>query len=254
MDADRIALQLYTVREHMARDFAGTLEGLARMGYRAVEFAGYGGMPAGELRGLLDRLELRAMGAHVPYARLDEDLDGALEEAGTLGCEYVVVPSAREPMLGDADGIRRLGETFSRWGEACRSRAMGFAYHNHDFEFGQLDGGTRYDLLAAATDPALVGLEVDVYWVRAGGQDPVELLGRYAGRVSLLHVKDMAGDEGGRDVPAGEGVLPWEAILPAAEAAGAQWYIVEQDNPQDALVDVLTGLRNLKQMPVAGRS
>lgn len=241
------------MREHTSRDFSGTLEGLAQMGYRAVEFAGYGDMTARQMRQTLDRLGMRAMGAHVPYASLESDRESALEQASTLGCEYVVVPSVPQATRSTADGVKRLGETFDGWGEAARARGMRFGYHNHAFEFEPMDGGTMYDLLVASTDPALVAMELDVYWAAYAGRDPLELLRQLGRRARLLHVKDMVEQDGKRiDTPFGEGIMPWQEIVNAADGAGAEWYIVEQDNPNDSLVDVLTSLRNLKLMAQAG--
>ena len=102
--------------------------------------------------------------------------------------------------------------------------------------------------ILAATDPALVALELDVYWAQHAGADPVDLIQRHRSRVPLLHVKDMAGDADRADVPAGEGTLPWPRILEAAATAGTLWYIVEQDHPRDALDDVRRSLRNLEQL------
>jgi sugar phosphate isomerase/epimerase len=110
----------------------------------------------------------------------------------------------------------------------------------------ELDGSTMLDQLAAATDPTLVGLELDLYWARFGGGDPRALIQRYAGRVPLLHIKDMSADEPRRDVPVGDGILPWPRLLTAGRAAGAEWYIIEQDNPQQPLADVERSLRNLE--------
>ncbi len=257
MRADQIALQLYTVREHTARDFIGTLERLAGFGYRAVELAGYGGLAPRDLRAALDRLGLRAVAAHVRYDDFDTRLEGVVDELHALGCESAVVPSAPPERRGGADEARRLAETFNRWGGRCRAAGLRFGYHNHGFEFAPLDdrgtdGTTMFDLLVAETDPALVDLELDVYWAQHAGVDPVALIGRLAGRVPLLHVKDMAADAEHSDAPVGEGVLPWADILAAGDAAGARWYIVEQDHPRSPLEDVERSLRNLERMAGAG--
>jgi sugar phosphate isomerase/epimerase len=96
------------------------------------------------------------------------------------------------------------------------------------------------------TDPDLVGIEVDVYWAAHAGVDPAHLLGELQGRVPLLHVKDLAAGAERTDVPAGEGVLRWDEILPAAEAAGARWWIIEQDNPADPIADALRAIHNIE--------
>lgn len=250
MKQGQIALQLYTVRAETAKDFLGTLRRLAALGYRALEFAGYGGVPVGELRAALDEYGLQAISAHVPYDDFATRLSEVLAELRTLGCAHAVVPSLPAARRGDVEAVRAVAATFNRWGAACRAEGFQFGYHNHNFEFTPLapDGGTLFDILATATDQALVNLEIDVAWAHVAGVDPVDLLRRHTGRVPLIHVKDLAPGDEVVDVPVGDGILPWPRILAAAEAAGTQWYIVEQDHPRDPLADVERSLRNLEGM------
>ena len=248
MTPDQIALQLYTVRQHTGQDFVGTLRQVAEMGYRAVELAGLGGLPASEVRAALDELGLRAMGAHVPFARFESDLDGVVAEMQALGCEYAIVPSMPQDRRDDRGRALEAAELFNHWGERCRAAGLRFGYHNHAFEFAPLDGGTLFDLLVANTDPSLVALELDLFWAHDAGVDPVALLGQLGGRVPLVHVKDReAGDERA-DAPVGDGILPWDRLLEASAAAGAQWYIVEQDHPKNPLDDVRRSLQYLERM------
>jgi sugar phosphate isomerase/epimerase len=249
VNANQIALQLYTVRSRATGDIIGTLRELAEIGYTAVEFAGYGGVPVGELRSVLDELGMRAIAAHVPLDQFATRFDGVVDDLKTLGADHAIVPwiapERRAELFGDT---ATLAATFDEWGGKCREAGLRFGYHNHDFEFAPAPSGegTLLDALMGATDPALVSLELDAYWAAVPGFDPVAIIRRYAGRIPLLHVKDMAGGTEKADAPVGEGVLPWREILPAAHAAGTEWYIVEQDNPRDPMVDVGTSLRNLK--------
>jgi sugar phosphate isomerase/epimerase len=246
-----IAIQLYTVREPAREDFAGTLRRLADGGARAVEFAGYGGMTIPELRSLLEELGLRVAGAHVPLTAFEERLEDSLAEINALGGEYAVVPFVPPDRRGGAAFARELAANLNRWAAAARDQGLGFAYHHHDFEFAPLpdgDGDTLFDILVKETDPGLVGLEIDVYWAARAAVDPTHLLRELQGRVPLLHVKDLAAGPEGRDLPAGEGTLRWDEILPAATAAGATWWIVEQDNPVDPIADSLLAIRNMEAM------
>jgi sugar phosphate isomerase/epimerase len=246
-----VAIQLYTVREAARDDFAGTLRRLAEGGMRAVEFAGYGGMPIAELRSLLDALGLRVAGAHVPLAAFEERLDESLMEIVALGGDFAVVPYVPEERRGGIAFARELAANLNRWGEAARDAGLGFAYHHHAFEFDPLpdgDGATLFDILIADTDRDLVGFEIDVYWAAHAGVDPAHLLRDLQGRVPLLHLKDLAPGPERRDLPAGEGILRWQDILPAAAAAGARWWIIEQDNPADPLADALLAVRNVERM------
>jgi sugar phosphate isomerase/epimerase len=248
MKTNQIALQLYTVREHTARDMLGTLRQIAEMGYQAVEFAQYGDVPTPDIRAALEEYGLQAVAAHVQFDAWEKSPEQIFADLHTLDCGYAVVPSVPAARRGGIDQIKQLGETFNRWGALSQSEGLQFAYHNHSFEFAPLDSTTMWDILTEATDPALVALELDVYWVEHGGHDPVEMLQRFAGRVPLLHLKDTSKEPGQPDAPVGEGSLPWDKILAAGAAAGAQWYIVEQDHPKNALEDVRTSLRNLQRM------
>ncbi len=248
MRRDQISLQLYTVREHTARDMPATLRRLAEIGYTAVEFAGYGGLPPRDLRTLLDDLGLRASGAHVPLDSWESDPEAVISDMHTLGSAHAVVPIVPPERRRDRAGVARLAEGFNRFGELCRPAGLTFSYHNHAFEFAPLDGTTMWEVLIQETDPRLVYLELDLYWVRYGGVEPEPLLRDLAERVSLVHLKDMADDDARSDLPVGEGTMPWSRLLRAADDAGVEWFIAEQDNPRDALEDVRSSLRHLREL------
>jgi sugar phosphate isomerase/epimerase len=244
MRTDQIALQLYTVRDDAQKDMTGTLRRLAQVGYRAVELAGYGNSTAPEVRSTLDELGMRVVASHVGLDRLEQD--AALDELETLGCRYAVVPWIPEEQRRPASALRQLVGRINRAAERARERGFVLAYHNHDFEFAPLDGTDFFQILTDEIDPDLVKLEIDVFWVKYAGRDPVELIRRHTGRVPLLHIKDMApGDTRGMAV-VGEGAMPWPEILQAGESADTEWYVIEHDNPSDALRDVERALRNLE--------
>jgi len=246
MNRDIIAVQLYTVRSLTKRDMLGTLRSLSDIGYRAVELAGYGNSDARSIAATLQELGMRTPSAHVALQLWANDFDGTLADLQLLGCDYAVVPFAGEEYRS-AEGVRRLAGELNRLGERLRGSGIRAAYHNHAFEFEPLDGSTMYQQLAAGTDPELVDLELDLFWVEVGGADTRALLEQYAGRVPLVHVKDREpGDEVGF-APAGEGTLDWQQLLPAAERAGARWFIVEQDVSRDPLADVTTAFRYLER-------
>lgn len=246
MNTSQIALQLYTVREPAQQDFLGTLRKVAAMGYGAVELAGLHGVSAAEVRQTLDELGMRAVSAHVSVPQLEADVGAVVAEMQTLGCDFVVVPWVPEELRDSAAAVQKLATNLNGWAARLRDVGLRTAYHHHDFEFAPLDGSTMWDVLTATIDPALVGLEIDVYWAARGGHDPAALITRHAPGVPLIHLKDIA-HGGTADVPAGEGALDWETILAAARAAGVAWYIVEQDNPADPLDDV----RRARELMVA---
>lgn len=246
-----IAVQLYTVRDVARNDFPGTLRRLADGGVRAVEFAGYGGMSIDSLESLLLELGLRVAGAHIPVADWEQRPTESLAVLAALGGEYAVVPYVPEERRASVAAARELAVDLNRWAAVARDQGIGFAYHHHAFEFAPLpdgDGATLFDVLVQETDPGLVKFEIDVYWAARGGVDPVRLLRDLEARVPLLHLKDLGAGPDQPDVPAGEGTLPWNDILPAAIAAGATWWIIEQDNPTDPVADALLGVRNVEAM------
>jgi sugar phosphate isomerase/epimerase len=245
MREDQIALQLYTVREHTARDMPATLRQIAEIGYTAVEFAGYGGLSAQDIHTILDDLVLRASGAHTPLDSWETNPEGVISDMHALGCAHAIIPIIPPERRGE-ESVPRLADSFNRWGELCRSEGVTFSYHNHAFEFAPLGGTTMWDTLLRETDPELVHLELDLYWVRYGGVDPDSALRDLRDRVSLVHLKDMAPDEQRSDLPVGEGTMLWPELLRAADDAGAEWYVAEQDNPRDAFEDVRSSLQYLR--------
>jgi len=246
MRRDQISLQLYTVREETARDMPATLRRISEIGYPAVEFAGYGNLAPQDLKTILDDLGLRTSGAHVPLDSWATDPETVLADMQALDCAHAVLPSAPAELREDETSVARLAEDLNRWGELCRREGVALSYHNHDFEFAPLGAMTMWDVLIRETDPALVGLELDLYWVKYAGTDPETVLRDVGDRVSLVHLKDMAPDDTLSDLPVGEGTLPWTTLLQAADAAGVEWYIAEQDNPRDALEDVRISFRYLQ--------
>ncbi len=228
MNRTSLALQLYTVRDETARDFAGTLRRVAEMGYPAVEFAGYGGLTSKQMAALLAETGLRASSTHVGLAILEQDLEQAITYCLDIGCPFLVLPWLA-PELRTAEAMQRLAPRFNEIGRRCRERDVTFGYHNHAFEFAQSNGAYLLDILLNETDPALVALELDVYWATYAGVDPITYLHTRAGRVPLVHLKDMTPERTFTEV--GDGTLNIQGIIEAAQQAGTQWYVVENDAP-----------------------
>lgn len=224
-----VALQLYTVRQDVEKDLPGTLRKVAELGYTGVEFAGYGQRKASELKSLLADLNLRPAGGHVPIDRLEKDLDAIVQFSLELQNRYIVCPWIPSDRRKDKSDWLTIAELFNSIGEKCTRSGLTFCYHNHSFEFQKFGDECALDLLFGATDANFVKFEPDTYWIKHGGLDPAEYIKRYAGRCPLIHLKDMADDEKRSFAEIGRGILDWDTIFEAAEAAGAEWYIVEQD-------------------------
>lgn len=253
--APRPALQLYTVREPLRRDLDGTLSKLATIGYREVELAWLDGRAPEAYRAALDRAGLKAIGGHVELADITGHLPRTIATARTLGYREVVLPWIPEDWRTPA-GYARLAELLGSAGRRLRDEGLRLGYHNHAFEFDRLQAdasaadGTGpdrgYDLLLARTDPALVTFELDVYWARKGGAEPLDLFARHPGRFRLIHIKD--GDASGAMVDIGRGTTDWATLLPAARRAGVAHFIAESDEAPDPLAfarasfDYLSGL------------
>jgi len=248
MRPDQISLQLYTVRQETTRDMPGTLRRISEIGYPAVEFAGYGDLSPEDLRTILDDLGLSASGAHVPFDSWETDPEAVIADMHTLDCVHAILPTGPPEYRGDEAVVANLADSLNRWGELCRKESLIFSYHNHDFEFAPLGGTTMWDVLVRETDPELVHFELDLYWIKYGGADPETVLQDVDDRVYLVHLKDMAPDDARSDLPVGEGTMPWNGLLEAADAAGVVWYIAEQDNPRDALEDVRISLQYMRQL------
>ncbi|HET7623415.1 MAG TPA: sugar phosphate isomerase/epimerase [Gemmatimonadaceae bacterium] len=234
---DRIGIQLYTVRKLMARDVAGTLEKLATIGYKEVEFAGLYGKSALEMRGLLDRNRLAAPSSHIGTAEMRGDWERTLADALALGQSYITCA-----WIDEADrtpyGYRKIAELFNRSGEAARKAGLQLCYHNHDFEFERMDDTVPYDLLLRDCDPDLVKMEMDIFWLVKGGRDPIEYFKWYPGRFPLVHVKDM--DATGKMADVGKGIIGFPGIFDHAAQAGIEHCFVEHDEPKDPLATART--------------
>jgi len=241
-----LGIQLYTLRGILPDDFEGTLARLAEIGYREVEFAGYHGREPAAVRAALARAGLAAPSAHVPIEALENDWPRTLEAARTIGHQWLVVAWVPEELRPDLDGWRRVAERFNHAAAAAREAGLGFAYHNHDFEFVPLEGRVPYDVLLEETDPDLVRLELDLYWITKGGHDPLDYFQRFPGRFPLVHVKDMGEDGGMVDV--GRGTIDFARVIARAEQAGITHWFVEHDVPADPLRTARVSYQNLRAL------
>lgn len=272
--ADRIGVQLYSVRDRLEKDFVATLEGVAKIGFKEVEFAGYYNRSPEDVRSLLDRLGLRAPSSHIMLDAIAKDIPGQIKAAKTIGHEFITVPALFQPLMGKVapDFWQTTAAEFNRVGKALNAEGIGFAYHNHTFEFEKLpDGRTGYDVLLAETDPAAVKFELDLLWATVAGQDPVAMFQKHPGRYVMWHVKDVKGVAAARTAAmstegttmqrlqkigtslaaVGTGDIDFRRIFAAASTAGMRHFFVENDSaPQTAssLADIETSYKNLRTM------
>jgi sugar phosphate isomerase/epimerase len=224
--ATPISIQLYTLREQSTKDFRGVVERVAQIGYAGVEPAGLYGMTATELRTLVTDNGMRVSSTHI-QGRVDgDDVDSIADEAAELGAPYMVVPMGPPDRFTSAESVKKLAERISRAVPAAQARGMQLAYHNHDFEFVQVDGRPAYDLFVESLHPDVV-LEIDIYWAQTGGVDPAALVKRLGPRVRLLHVKDGPCTTEDAMLAVGDGKVDVPAALAANDSV--EWHIVELD-------------------------
>jgi len=255
----RISIQLYTVRDILSADPAGTLATLSEIGYRRVETAGTAGLSVAEFRELLDANGIWASSAHmgIPQPFDPAAWRQSLADANALGCKYVV-----HPFFGFDDNgpirsaavYRDFARDLNRAGAMARRAGLRLGYHNHHAEFVPLDDGSGrvgYDVLTAVTNPDLVHLELDLYWAWRGTADPVDLIRAHHGRVKQFHVKDMNIDSGFAD--AGTGLIDFGRIFDRGHEGATKEYIVERDDagtdprePADALDTARVGFEYLR--------
>ena len=258
---DQISIQLFTLRDQLAIDLEGTLQALADIGYTRVEHAGFVGRTATEFKAALDAAGLRATSGHVliPQPFDPAAWSASLADANTLGSRYIVHPffginfttgevtRTTAPWLAFARDLNRAGRM-------ARDAGLKLGYHNHNWEFFRLTDDpsrTAYDVLTEATDPELVHLEMDLFWVTRGARDPVDLIRQNRGRVLQFHVKDM-NREGSFEDP-GQGLIDFARIFRHSDEAGVKEYIVERDDagtpprqPEDALDTARVGYQFLR--------
>jgi sugar phosphate isomerase/epimerase len=242
-----VGLQLFTVRDLLRSDFAGTLRKVAVLGYREVEFAGILGDDLTRTRDLLRDLDLAAPSLHAGYASLKSNPEKSFETARSLEARFVVCPWLDPSERQTADDWKRICDSLNAIGERAARAGLVLAYHNHDFEFVDLAAGVRpYDLLLSRTDERFVKFELDVYWATKGKADPAPLLRAHPSRFRLVHLKDMAAD--GSFTEIGNGTLDFADIIDAALQSGVEHFFVEQDVAPDPLRSIGASIAYLRRL------
>jgi sugar phosphate isomerase/epimerase len=258
-----IGLQLYTVSEAAQKDLHGSFERIAKIGFKAIELAGYHGHTPAELRAAAEHFGLKFTGIHVgATARspgepaLSADIGKLAAEMHLLGIKEVTLPmialpEGAAPLQGESfpaffarviggmgkDVWQRTAAFLNERAALLAKEGLGLSYHNHNIEFAPVAGTTGWDILFAETDPKQVFFEMDAGWVAAAGRDPIELLKRHAGRIRQMHVKDIRATTKTNfalqqdPTEVGSGKLPWAQMLPAAYDAGVRHFYVEQEPP-----------------------
>ncbi|OPA74558.1 hypothetical protein BVG16_22565 [Paenibacillus selenitireducens] len=226
---EKVALQLYSIKELTSTDFLGTLKNVADIGYDGVEFAGYFNTSAKDLRIALDQYGLQAAGSHIGISELEANLEKTIEYSLEINSAYIICPGLPEEMRNSTDSYKRTAELFNRIGERCKHSGLRFGYHNHGIEFKQFDGENGLDLLVNNTDPDHLFIELDTYWAEYAGLRSIDFIHKYKERCSILHIKDMKSEADKRNTEIGSGMMDFRAITAAGKQYGVNWFTVEQE-------------------------
>ncbi len=261
-------LQLYTVRDLLDKDLQGTLQQIAALGYVNMESAAgskghYYGMKPKEFAAMLEGMGMKLRSSHVllgtqlpeeaplppELLTLKNGMQQLVDKAAESGQNYLTCAYMFPSEHKTIDQYKRAIELFNKTGEACKKAGLGFAYHNHDFEFETLEGQRPYDLILAETDKDLVKMELDLYWATKSGNDPVALFEKHPGRFPMWHVKDMDNTEKKFFTEVGNGSIDFRRIFDKAEVAGLEYYFVEQDQtPGNPMDSITTSFKNLTKI------
>lgn len=247
-----IGYQVYSARENAEKDLLGVLKQLKELGYDGVEFAGFYGYTAEQIKAMLDETGLVAFSDHVPYAVIIEDMYKVISDHVKIGCKYIAVPFLMEEYRPGHPKFAEVIRTINKFGALCKEAGIQLLYHNHDFEFEKVSGAYGLDFLYDAISEDILKTEIDTCWVNYSGLNPAEYLRKYAGRTPIVHLKDFVGtkgegqpyalvnadgsDDGNNSAkvafefrPVGYGCQDFPSIIEAGLEGGAKCFIVEQD-------------------------
>jgi sugar phosphate isomerase/epimerase len=250
----KISAQLYTVRDFLKtpEDIAKSLKKVKQIGYNSVQASGVGPIDDREFKNICDAEGLTICATHIAIGDLKNDLDGVIEKHKLWDCKYVGLGSLPKEYRNGAEGYAQFARDASEIGRKLKAAGLQFIYHNHNFEFVKFGGKSGLQIMLENSDPEALDFELDVYWVQAGGADPIEWIHKVKNRMKVVHFKDMTvtDEREIRFAPIGEGNMNFAGIIQACEEIGVEWAPVEQDRSYDAdPFDCLAAsYRNLKAL------
>ena len=248
-----VAVQMFSVRDAASNDLRTTLTELKKYGYDGVELAGLYGKTPEEVKAMCEEIGLVPISAHVGYYEIMADIDGVLSQYEKIGCKFIVIPWLGEELRYGGSKHESFMQNLSLLGKKTAEHGMTLLYHNHDFEFEKIKGTDTYvlDYIFDSVPADLLKTEIDTCWVSSSGEDPAAYIRKYAGRAPIVHLKDYVGTKKASAAqvlamaknknpdenkpfefrPVGFGVENFPEILIASADAGAEWVVVEQDEP-----------------------
>ncbi|AQG80425.1 sugar phosphate isomerase/epimerase family protein [Spirosoma montaniterrae] len=248
----RPGLQLYSLRDDMEKDARATLAQVAAMGYKEIEsYPGskgfLWGMTPAEFKTYMKELGLTPVSTHTG---VEKNMPELMQQAAEAGFKNFVVSWIGKEKRENLDGFRKIADEFNGFGEMAKKNGLLFGYHNHDYPFIDLEGQVPFDILLTRTDPKLVSYELDVFWVVEPGKDPITYFQKYPGRFSMAHIKDRDPQNAKYSTIIGQGDLPLNKMMTAAQKAGVKHYFVEVEEygkltPTESVRQSIEGMKKL---------
>jgi sugar phosphate isomerase/epimerase len=252
-----LGLQMYSLRFHTATNALAKIDKARELGFRAIEGGAPRGMLTPEFLKNLEQRGMKLVSTGSDYARLKNDPDSVVDQAKALGAKYVMcswIPHDKGHFSEKT--AREAAQVFNAAGEKFKNSGITFTYHCHGYEFQPHGDGTLFDLIVQETKPEFASFEIDVFWAAQGGADPAKLIEKHGSRFKLMHVKDLrkgaainstgvAPDED--SVAVGQGQIDWPAVLKGAQAAGIEYYFIE-DEAKNAVQQIPQSLRYLESL------
>ncbi len=246
-----VGLQLFILKEEVQKNYIDTLKKIKGFGYHGVEFAlsNYGGYQAKELKKILDSLNLKAVNNHFPLDCMPDNMEPEIEYALEMGMKYLTIPIILPDDRKNNDAYLRTAEVFNKVGEKCKDYGIQTLYHNHGFDFDEIDGYYGIDLLMQNVQPGLVKLELDTHYILEANLDPVNFIKERIDWIELIHLKDNSLEKEYNTDALGEGELDLKGITSLAEDIGIEWLIVDLGEGKRApLEDVKLSIDNLRNI------
>jgi len=248
---NKVGLQLYSLRDVIFKDAKGVLKSVADFGYKELETFGYKdgklfGMTVKEYGDYVKSLGMKTISGHYGIDLLDKDWDKTCADAKSLGQQYVVVPYLNEQYYSSLEVLKKTCATINKGAEVAKKNGLRMGYHNHAFEFKQVEGQVMFDVMLKELDPKLVSIEMDIFWVVNAGQDPLVYFEKYPGRFTQWHVKDMDKTDKNRNADVGTGTIDWKNIFAASKKSGMEHFYIEQETyPNNSTESIKNSIKNL---------